>query len=114
MKTLSGDRFNNGKPEISLVPYAGVEGIARASMYGKKKYSRDNWRGGMSQSGLLDCLLRHAIKLADPDEGDFDEESGLHHADHIAWNAAVICHAVKHDWPMLDDADNSALKESKK
>ena len=93
-----GDRFNNGKPPVSLVPYAMLEGVARGLDFGAQKYDRDNWRKGLSQYVILDCLLRHAHKLADPDEPDIDTESGLHHADLIACNAAFLCHAVKHGW----------------
>ena len=95
---MSGERFNDGKPQASIVPYAVIEAISRGLGFGAEKYSRDNWRAGLSVNGILDSLLRHTHKLADPDEPDIDEESGLHHADLIACNAAFLTHAVKHGW----------------
>ena len=98
MSKDKADRFNNGKPELSFVPLAVKEGIARGLMFGAEKYDRDNWRKGLSIYAILDSLDRHVSKLADPDEPDIDEESGLHHADLIACNAAFLSHAIKHKW----------------
>lgn len=97
-----GDRHNQGKPQLSLVPYAVLEGIARGLEFGIEKYARDNWREGLTRYEIIDSLQRHTGKLADPNEPDIDADSGLHHADLIACNAAFLCHAVKHDWPLQD------------
>lgn len=100
---LKGDRKNNGKVQLSLVPLSGVEAYARAGAFGCEKYARDNWRGGLPINQLIDSLLRHAFKLADPGESDIDEESGLNHCDHIVWNAMTIAHAIKNNWPKNHD-----------
>jgi len=91
-KKLSGDRKNQGKPQLSLVPLALMESTARALEFGVEKYSRDNWRGGLPLYQILDCLMRHTHKLSDPNEPDIDEESGLHHVDCIAANVAKPPH----------------------
>ena len=94
--TDKADRFNNGKPQLSFVPLAAKESIARGLMFGAEKYDRDNWRKGSSLYSIMDSLDRHLSKLADPDEPDIDEESGLHHVDLIASNAAFLCLSLIH------------------
>lgn len=93
-------RHNQGKPQLSLVPLEGVTAFCRAGEMGIPKYGRDNWHRGLSRLEIIDSLLRHTIKLADPSESDIDEESGLNEADHIVWNAMVLAHAIKNKWPL--------------
>lgn len=81
-------RANAGKPELSLVPLGLLTGCARVMAFGAKKYSRNNYRKGFTDSSLMDCLLRHAAKYANGEE--LDDESGLCHLDHVAANIGFL------------------------
>ena len=97
-----GDRFNSGKPEISMVLEArhAMEGAARVLEFGKRKYSRGNWRKGLSHTQTSDCLLRHLTKwLAGEDN---DDETGLPHLDHVLVNALFLSE-LSRTHPELDD-----------
>lgn len=90
MKNNTGVKLNNGKPQISLLfkqfPKA-LEAIAKCSEYGHEKYKETDHdflnyqrvEGG--SKNYADAGLRHRLQ-----EGN-DNESGLPHAFHVAWNA---------------------------
>ena len=88
---MGGTKNDDGKPQLSLVPLAGLEAAARAMAYGVKKYERDNWRGAFKWSRLVDATLRHICAFADGEIND--KESGLCHIDHAA---ATICMLAAH------------------
>lgn len=91
-------RYNEGKPQLSFLldaPLA-MEGLARRFELGAKKYERDNWKLGLSNKELIDCLMRHLLKFAN---GEFESEEfdkngnslGRHpHIDAVLWNAVVL------------------------
>jgi hypothetical protein len=39
-----GRKFDAGKPDYTLLPWASVEEIVKVLDFGAKKYARDNWR----------------------------------------------------------------------
>lgn len=86
-------RYNTGKSKLSYTPVALMEGASRAMVYGATKYERNNWRKGFPQTEVMDCLLRHAMAWLEGQ--DCDEESQLHHFDHIAANVAFLLHMQK-------------------
>jgi hypothetical protein len=99
-----GSKYDHGKPQVHLVPDELVYGAARAFMYGAEKYSKWNWCKGLEWSRLRDACERHLRAFFAGN--DFDEESGLHHLDHLA--AAVgmlVAHVArgvgKDDRPMV-------------
>lgn len=99
---IHGDRFNSGKPKLSMLLDApnALEGAARVLEYGEGKYARGNWLKGLPWTEILDSLLRHA-KSFNAGE-DLNEESGLPHADHMLVNALFLAEmaAIR---PDLDD-----------
>ena len=58
-KKGTGARFNDGKPDLSLIPLETLADEARVWMYGERKYKRHNWMKGMNWSIPLACALRH-------------------------------------------------------
>lgn len=83
------DRFNSGKPQLSFMldaPNAMI-GLCRTFEAGAKKYSRDNWKKGLNEKELLDCLMRHLVKAVAGEE--VDEETKVDHKYHVLWNALV-------------------------
>ena len=102
--TNRGDRFNEGKPELSYLlqfPNA-LKGVSQVAAFGAHKYSRYNWKKGMGHMGLVDSLLRHLTSYSEGE--DIDPESGQKHVDHVAWNALALAEMVVHS-PDLDDRE---------
>lgn len=93
-KRGSGARFNDGKPDLSLIPLETLMGEARVWMHGEKKYARFNWQRGMKWSVPLACALRH---LAAWQRGeDIDPESGERHLDHAMCNLRMLAYYADH------------------
>ena len=81
----SGARYNDGKPDLSLIPLWTLEDEARVWDYGRQtKYKAWNWAKGMPWSVPYACLQRHLAKWQRGQ--DLDEESGLPHLAHVACN----------------------------
>lgn len=70
------------KIDLSLVPKSVLEYIAKAFMFGKTKYGKDNWKKGMEWTRIYAALLRHLTSWNDKE--DLDAESKLSHLSHAA------------------------------
>ena len=82
------------KLKLTLVPHEIIRAIARVRMYGTKKYgSADNWKL-VEVERYRDALFRHTLAYLEEPNG-FDEESGLHHWEHMACNMAFIAELEK-------------------
>lgn len=78
-----------GKLRLTLVPHEVIRAIARVRMYGAEKYGDpENWRR-VAVERYRDALLRHTLAYLEDPQG-VDEESGLHHWEHMACNVAFI------------------------
>lgn len=100
-------KYDSGKPDLSLIPYAFLEQVTLALMYGEKKYARANYRKGFKSHRLVGACMRHLIKWFWIEE--LDDESGLSHLAHAAACLAMIidCRSIS----TLDESDRPALKE---
>lgn len=83
-------RYNRMKPLMSLITPIGLIELAKVYTYGAKKYEPHNWQRGMPWSECADSLMRHLMCWLDGE--DRDEESGLLHMAHVAWNALTLVH----------------------
>jgi hypothetical protein len=81
------------KLPVWLVPGALVRAAARALAHGARKYAPNNWRRGMNYSEVLSALERHLMALKDGDH--FDDDSKLHHLDHIAACTAFLAEFIE-------------------
>ncbi len=96
----SGVKYDEGKPPLGLIPRSALIEEARVMAFGANKYSKDNWRGGLSWSRLVNAALRHITSYNDGE--DNDEETGLSHLAHARCCLAfLIEYSVTH--PELDD-----------
>lgn len=78
---------------MDLLDPDALEGLARVLEFGAKKYSRNNWRGGISYSRLIAACLRHIFAIL---RGEYiDSESGLPHVDHAACCIMFLSHFMK-------------------
>ena len=86
----SGARYNDDKPDLSLIPLCTLEDEARVWMYGAKKYAAHNWlKGeGLSYRRIISALLRHIFVFVKGE--DKDPETGLCHMAHAAVNCLFL------------------------
>ena len=84
----SGARYNEGKPDYSLIPLATLADEARVWSYGKEKYAAYNWAKGMAWSVPFACLMRHMAAWQMGEENDV--ESGLPHLAHAMCNLRML------------------------
>ena len=97
---IQADRYNEQKPQWSLVDFKSLEPLVRVLEYGCTKYSKDNWKKGFPISQLMESLLRHCFKLL---EGELmDRESGLSHTGHIMANIMFMEYILCNN-PQFDD-----------
>lgn len=118
-------RYNEGKPQWSLVDFDSLEPLVRVLEYGAHKYSifkdkdgklikgadisvdeakdlelvssgKDNWKLGFTNKlKVLESLFRHLIDLM---KGEmYDKESGLPHIGHLLCNAMFFSYHTKQD-----------------
>lgn len=75
------DAVASKKPDITLVPPAGILHEAIAMMDGAAKYGPYNWRDNPVLARVyIAAAMRHLQQLLDGE--DFDPVSGVHHAGH--------------------------------
>lgn len=96
----SGARYNDGKPDYSLIPLCTLEDEARVWGYGASKYTAFNWTKGMRWSVPLGSLMRHVAAWQRGE--DLDPESGLPHLAHMMCNLRMLTLYAK-TYPEGDD-----------
>jgi hypothetical protein len=80
-----GIKFDNEKPDYSLIPPNALEDVAQVLTYGAKKYDRDNWKELENlDDRYFAAANRHLWALRKGET--HDEETGLHHGAH-----AICC-----------------------
>ena len=99
-----GTRFSEGKPGMWwAIPMKGLRLIAEVTMRGSKKYAPLDWACGQSYSTLIDSASRHWIEVLTDGPLSRDEESGLYHLAHCAWNILCLLHFIEQGREDLDD-----------
>lgn len=103
-------RYDGGKTRHDLLPAHALNELAKVYTMGSLKYAPNNWRNGMKWSRVFGSLERHlnAIKRGE----DYDTESGLLHAAHVAWNAITLLEYYK-IYPQGDDRAHTYLSTPK-
>ena len=85
-----GLRKDEGKLRLDLIPAEWVEGLGAVLTFGAQKYEDRNWEKGMAWGKCLGPGLRHVFKWVRGET--YDEESGLHHLYHAAWNFLALAY----------------------
>jgi hypothetical protein len=93
MEQEQAKRYNEGKPQWSLVHYKSLEPMVRVLEFGCEKYDRDNWKKGMPTNKILESMQRHLAALMDGEQ--FDSETGISHMGHIQCNAMFYNYHTK-------------------
>ena len=87
-------RYNNGKPDFSLLPMSTLTEVVRVLEYGASKYERNNWLKPTSWDISYACLMRHMSAWQAGE--DNDPESGRSHLAHAACNILQMLHQLEH------------------
>jgi len=78
-----GKKYDNDKPQYSLVPPDALHETVKVLTFGASKYSPENWRHVPDlQRRYLDALQRHLYAYQKDQKQD--PESGMHHLAHAA------------------------------
>lgn len=78
---MKGMKFDQGKIDYTLLPWAGVEEVVKVLEFGAQKYARDNWRHvNNAQNRYLAAAFRHMIAYSQGEVND--QETGLSHLAH--------------------------------
>lgn len=87
-QATGGKKYDGDKPDLSLVPRAAIEGMARAFMVGEKKYGRYNFCKGMASHRFIAAAMRHIVAWQDGES--LDAETGNHHLWHALASIAML------------------------
>jgi len=87
-------RFDEGKNRFDLLPGYPLDQLAQVYTYGTIKYDDDNWWKGMPWKKVIGPLWRHFIKWLRGEK--YDDESGLHHLAHVAWQCFALIEYERH------------------
>lgn len=89
-------RFSAGKIRHDLIPPWALTELAKVYTYGTQKYDDDNWWKGLKwKRDVFGCILRHVWKWMRGER--FDDESGVHHLAHAAWNCLTLMSYERHN-----------------
>jgi hypothetical protein len=88
MGQTTAARFDSGKIRHDLIPPYPLDELAKVYTYGARKYDPDNYFKGMAWRKVIGPLLRHLWKWIRGEK--YDDESGLHHLSHVAWNVFTL------------------------
>lgn len=98
-----GVKYDNGKPQWSLLPFKALTQVVEVLTYGAKKYAPDNWKKVPdARRRYIDAGFRHFTAYASGET--HDPETGKHHLAH-----AICCllYLVAFDLGEHNDKSNS-------
>lgn len=99
----AGVKYDNGKPQWSLLPFRALKEVVEVLTYGAKKYAPDNWKKVPdARRRYIDAGFRHFTAYASGET--HDPETGKHHLAH-----AICCllYLVAFDLGEHNDKSNS-------
>ncbi len=85
---LNGNKNDNGKPELGLVPKSLIWAVGTILTFGAKIYGTHNWRKGLLWSRPYNALFRHLTAWWNGES--LDLESGKSHLWHAATELAFL------------------------
>ncbi len=97
---MSGIKYDQEKPDFSLLSSVALTEVAKVMTYGKRKYDSHNWRKGLNNSRLFAAAMRHGFSWLGGE--DLDPETGLSHLAHMACCAMMLLENMLLR-PQLDD-----------
>lgn len=87
-----GAKLDAGKAGYTRVLRAfprALSSVNSVSIYGEVKYTLDGWQSvDNGERRYSEAMMRHFVCVSQDD--NVDNDSGLHHAAHVAWNALAV------------------------
>jgi hypothetical protein len=84
-------RYNQDKPDWTLLDYHALEEVVKVMTFGKEKYGKDNWKGELDDINQhIESAFRHLVAMKEGEK--YDEESGELHAAHLIANMMMYIH----------------------
>lgn len=99
---MSAIKHDQEKPDLSMISWELMEGLARVRGFGAKKYSRSNWKKGFKVTRSCAAALRHIFQFLAGQTND--PESGLPHLFHAVASLEHAIFDMTHH-PENDDRD---------
>jgi hypothetical protein len=81
-------KYDEGKPDYSLMPSESLDLICQVWSFGEKKYAAFNWSKGFAWRRPIAAALRHIYAWLRGE--DNDPESGLPHLAHAACCLSMV------------------------
>ena len=103
-----GLKYDQNKPDHSLLPPEFLDEVAKAFMDGQVKYGRYNFTNGIKVTRLLGAALRHLNAYSWGE--DVAEDSKLNHLGHSAASIAMALWMIKNK-PEFDDRFKGFIKK---
>lgn len=108
-----GLKLDAGKPRLSLVimDFArALQEVSKVGTFGADKYTAGGWVSVPNgEQRYTDAMLRHLLQEATGET--LDQESGLYHAAHTAWNALarldLMLREIGTQTPKFEDLNKS-------
>lgn len=97
---MKAQKYDQDKPDLSMVSKELVYAVAQVRAFGAKKYDRDQWKLGFSINRSCAAALRHIFQFLSGETND--EESGLSHLAHAACCLEHALYDMQHH-PENDD-----------
>lgn len=97
---ITGVKYDNGKPQWSLLPAEALEEVVKVYTFGAKKYAPNNWRKGMLWSRTFSAIMRHCWAYWGGETND--PETGLNHMAHAAFGCLTLIEYTKKNTPQDD------------
>ena len=89
---IEGKKYDTGKNRMGLVLQGfsnALWEVGRVGTFGCQKYGENSWQNlDNAKSRYLDALCRHLFKHLQGEK--VDDESGLLHLSHLAWNSLCL------------------------
>lgn len=104
---MKGKKFDQNKPDYSLIPKEALDAMAYAFMYGAKKYGTCNYRYGMEWRRPAAAALRHTVEFISGAETD--AESGAPVLGH-AMAALAMAEFYRSTGVGIDDRPNTLVQ----
>jgi len=107
--STEGKKFDAEKTDMSLLSSIAMYKIAEIMTFGKKKYSANNWRGGIVYSRLIGAALRHIFSWLGGES--LDPETGKSHLAHASCCLMMLLE-FETTRPDLDDRYKPAVNST--
>lgn len=100
-----GHKDDQQKNRVELLPFDALLELGKLFTFGASKYEDRNWEKGIKFSRIYGAMMRHAwlwwLRK------DIDEESGMNHMVHAAWNALILVTYILRHMDEFDDRPQS-------